>query len=87
MMKYNTVEGLQVLTLPRIAQVLNAMVRDGIPDPVNALRRLQGGSDEPELAQYAKVFDTLRGVFTFGDNAAILEAAMREAVSLAGAVI
>ena len=81
------VERLEVLVLPRLAATLAEMKAAGVPDPVNALRRLQGGSDESELAQYAKVFDTCRGVFTYAGNEQILEQAMRQAVDLAASVV
>jgi hypothetical protein len=41
------VERLEVLMLPRLAVTLAEMKAAGIADPVNALRRLQGGGDEP----------------------------------------
>jgi hypothetical protein len=86
-MTYNSVEGLEVLVLPRIAGMLAEMVRDGVVDPVNALRRLQGGSDEPELRSYAATFRTLRGLYVFDGNEKILEQAMRQAVDLAASVV
>ena len=86
-MTYNSVEGLEVLILPRIAGVLAEMVRDGVVDPVNALRRLQSGSDEPALRPYSATFRTLRGLYVFDGNEQILEQAMRQAVDLAASVV
>ena len=83
------VERLEVLVLPRLAVTLAEMKAAGIADPVAVLRRLQGGiTDEPpEIQPYEKVFQTLRGTFTFEDNAQILEMAMREAIGLCASVM
>jgi len=86
-MTYNSVEGLEVLVLPQIAATLNAMMREGVVDPVNALRRLQGGSDEPTLRTYSATFRTLRGLYVFDGNEQIMEQAMRQAVDLAASVV
>ena len=84
-----SVEGLEVMVLPRISATLAEMKAAGVADRVAVLRRLQGGiTDEPaEVQQYEKVFQTLRGTFTFDDNAQILEMAMREAIGLCASVL
>ena len=82
-----SVERLEVLVLPRLAVTLAEMKVAGIADPVNALRRLQGGSEEPDLLPYARVFPTLRATFTYGDNVQILEMAMRQAITLCASVV
>src|SRR6266404_2506762 len=55
-MTYDSVEGLEVLVLPRIARVLAEMTAAGLDDPVGVLRRLQGGiGDAPEARRCRRV--------------------------------
>ena len=83
------VERLEVLVLPRLAVTLAEMKAAGVADPVAVLRRLQGGiTDEPEeIRQYEKVFRTLRAAFTYEDNSAPLEMAIRQAITLCASVM
>lgn len=83
-----SVRDLQVMVLPAIDALMSQMVGDGVVDPVATLRRLQGGGDPSDAAtqRYGRLFRDLRGVYGFNGNEQILEAAIRQAIDLAGSL-